>query len=208
VPAADVEQAADRREVVSVGDRLARQSAVAAHRGLKDLEALGVALHPAEAVGAEDRIERGLARAHAMVEPAPRRPSRDVAEPARHRPERTLHVGSEALGELAVAEDLPRLFDEHLDRREGAQHAIQRVGVRAGARRQLVERERALAEQVGDAELGGVVERARDELPQQELIEPLCGGGEGSSIPCAGVRVRHDPLLALQIALQRCIPLQ
>jgi hypothetical protein len=71
-------------------------------------------------------------------------------------------VGPERVAQLGLREAARRLFAEHPLAREEAQDAVERVGIAAGGLRQILGAPRALVQQIGDAELGGDIERLGD----------------------------------------------
>jgi hypothetical protein len=75
--------------------------------------------------------------------------------------DRPLGVGAEALAHGRQGKASVRLFAEHPDGRERAQHAVEGPGVGVRRRRQIVGRARPLLEEVGDAERRGDVDGLR-----------------------------------------------
>src|SRR6187399_3300988 len=75
VPPAHIDELAERRKVIRRGHGIAAGHAQLGHGLLEDRETRRVLAEPREAILAEYFVEGRLARAHAVIEAAPRRPA-------------------------------------------------------------------------------------------------------------------------------------
>ena len=192
VPAADVDDRAERREVVGLRDGRRLLHREPGHPLVEHRRLVGVLGEVVERLLAEHLVERGPAGADGLEQlpprpPAPVRPA--VVGDGPHRPR---HAGPQDLGQRRLAEPAVRVLGEHADARQRPQHAVQARRVRAGLRGEVGDGLRAGGERVGDAELGGDGQGHRDPLAEDHLGHDRLGrrrSGVGHGIPpgcCAG----------------------
>ena len=114
VPAADVGQDADPREVVGVEHRLRLPTVDRRHGGIEDLGLFGMLAQVLEDRLAVEAVEGGLAGADALQQVAPGVVML-VAHHDGHRPLRAGHVLAEALGQRGLGEPLVFVLREDAD---------------------------------------------------------------------------------------------
>ena len=93
---------------------------------------------------------------------------------ARHERESPLGVGDVRLqrfGQRRERELARRAFGEDADAGQGAEQAIERVGIGGGFLRELVDGARAGGDKVGDAELGGGVDGLGEPVAGDHAVE-------------------------------------
>ena len=126
-------------------------------------------------LGAEEVPGRALAGADAVLQRAPGAPEVIVAEHQHQRAHRARRVGAQAPAERPEREAAVLALREHAEGGQRAQQAPERGRVRADGGGEVVDRPRAVGQQVGQAELRRDVERPRR----------LVGGGQAQHRPQA-----------------------
>ena len=150
--AADIGEALDCGEVVSLDDRLRRDRGRIGHGVLEGLALpgpFGEHLPNMLAIGLAYAVGSGAqARRDVLIGAG----GEFLAEHHRHGAQRARRVGPEQLADRGQREMARRPFPEHAEAREHAHHAIERGRVRARLGRDLLDRPWRAVHVIGDAE--------------------------------------------------------
>ena len=160
----------DAGEVVGVEDRARFAAVDADHRGVEDLGLVVMFAQVVEDRLAKNFVERFLAGLDAVDDFAPG-PELLVARHERQRPLRAGHVRLQRLGQRRERELARRAFAKNADAGQGAQQAIERVGIGGGFLRELVDGARAGGDEVGNAKLGRGVDGLREPVAGDHPVE-------------------------------------
>ena len=189
--AANVHHPGEAREVVGGHDGRRGGGREDCHPGIEHRPEPRVGGVAREGVlGAEEVAGRALACADAVLKRAPGVPEVIVAEHQNQRAHRARRVGAQAPAERPEREAAVLALREHAEGGQRAQQAPERGRVRAGGGK-VVDRPRAVGQQVGQAELRRDVERPRRLIgggQAQHGRRRRVGGGRGR----AGFRRHRD----------------
>jgi hypothetical protein len=187
-PATDVGDDPVGGEVVRGQHGVDRAAGERPHRGVEQLAVLRVAAAVLPDVDAELVPGRVLPGPDAVAQRAPGPPLVPGAEHADGGIGRQRVVAAQVLAHPGQREAAGVVLVQDADRGDGAQQPVERVGV--GVRRggQVVDGERAVAEEVRDAQLGGHRDRLRPLVAAHDLEEGGELGGRHTGYSPIGVR--------------------
>ncbi len=123
---------------------------------------------------AEEMIERRLAGADAVEQLTPGA-IMFLAHHDRHRTLSARRRASQPAGQGRLDERPIRSFAEDADAGEGAQQAVERLGMGAGGAGEILGAFHAALEQIGKAEFGRHVQGLREPVPRQHLVQEFRG---------------------------------
>lgn len=168
VAAADVHQGAEASEVVVVRHGAGGQPGALAHRLVERGGQLGVLLQVAEEVGPEHRVERGPARADALVEQVPAPQHDRIGEHPGHRGHRAGRAGAQEVARRGGPEEARFRLGQQLESGQGAQQTQRRLRMGAEGRGERVGGQFAGTDPVEDVEPHGCAQGLGGHLAEHE----------------------------------------
>ena len=167
VASADVHKFFESGEVVGIEHRVGFGPMMAGHRFIEDRAPLRMFAEVFERRHAERLTEPGVTGPNGIEQPAPRLIQLLSVKPG---VSALATVAAERLGQGSQHEAPLGILGEYPDTCQGAEHAVQHVGLHAGRFTELFRMFRAIAQEVRNAQFGRNENRLRRPIAADQLI--------------------------------------